>query len=75
MTVKCKNLTNAIRASKALAKNNINCSVIKLTDEKSGGGCIHAITFSDEQTNRALHIMNLNGVKLHSKENLKYGGE
>ena len=75
MTVKCKNLTNAIKASKALAKHNINCSVIKLTDTKTGGGCIHAVSFSDEQINRALHIMYLNGIKLHNKETLKYGGE
>lgn len=73
MTVKCKNLTNAIKASKYLTKSNINCSVIKITDDKSGGGCIHAVTFADEQGMRALKIMNLNGVKLHSKETITYG--
>lgn len=73
MIVKCKNLTNAIRANKLLAQNDIKSSVVKITDSEYGGGCIHAISFDDIFKKRALCLMKKRDIILHKTESIYYG--
>ncbi len=73
MKLKCKNMTQAMKANRLLYQNGIQSRVEKISDDPEIKGCVYSICFSDKYLNHALEILNNGGVILHKKEKYGYG--
>ncbi len=73
MTVKCKNITHAMKANRLLYNGGIESRVEKISDDPDVRGCVYSIVFSDRYAERALEIMCGGGVQLHKSEKKGYG--
>ena len=72
MTIKCKNMTHAMKAKKILAKNGIDAFVEKKSDIPDYTGCIYTINFDDSFYAKAIRVMDSGGVIIHSTEKIRY---
>lgn len=72
MTIKCKNMTHAIKAQKILVKNGIEASVKKTTYISGQSGCVYTINFNEEFCDKAMSLMMDNGVIIHKSEKERY---
>lgn len=68
MIVKCKNMTNAMRANKILYNNGIQSQVHKISDDPEISGCVYSVVFDDKYDERALYLICQNKISLHKKE-------
>lgn len=73
MIVKCKNMTNAMKANKILFNNGIHSQVQKISDDPEISGCVYSVVFDDKHIERALRLMCSNRISLHKKEKNLYG--
>lgn len=74
MTVKCKNMTHAMKAQRLLTKIGISCSVEKNNNDPSANGCVYSVKFDDAFYERAMHEMKMGGIVLHKSESNGYRG-
>lgn len=75
MKIKCKNMTHAMKANRALYNSGIHSRVEKISDDPDIHGCVYSIVFEDRYLKQALDIMRSNNVLLHKKEKISYGDE
>ena len=72
MTIKCKNMTHAMKGTKILKQAGIEASVQKITTSKTSG-CIYVIEFSGRYQSGALTLLKQNHIQFHKSETLHLG--
>lgn len=75
MILKCKNMTNAIRANKLLNNNKIKSRLEKISDDPEIRGCVYSVVIDDNFKNIALDILCKNNISFHKKEKAYCEGE
>ncbi len=73
MTIRCKNMTHAMKAHRILQENSIDSRVQKLNNLSDYNGCVYSIVFEDENFDRAISLFYKNNVILHKTEKIYYG--
>lgn len=58
-----KSMTLALKAKKALSKENIFSEVVKLEPNMTQKGCAYGIQFDCFQLNHSLDVLNVNRIK------------